>query len=99
MGVGAALLGVSLGFTTAALAATRALGLDALVPELVAVTVANLVAAAFRFTILRTWIFRPRFGTHLGAADEPVRPATWPDTPARLSTPVDADRIPTRTAR
>jgi len=99
MGVGAALLGVSLGFTTAALAATRALGLDALVPELVAVTVANLVAAAFRFTILRTWIFRPRFGTHLGAADDPVRPATWPDTPARLSTPVDADRIPTRTAR
>jgi len=99
MGVGAALLGVSLGFTTAALAATRALGLDALAPELMAVTLANLVAAAFRFAILRTWIFRPRFGTHLGAADDPARPASLPDTPARLSAPVDSDRIPTRTTR
>ena len=61
----AALLGVSLAFTTTALAVTRALGLEALVPELVAVTVANLAAAAFRFSILRTWVFRPRFGTHL----------------------------------
>jgi hypothetical protein len=99
MGVGAALLGVSLGFTTAALAATRALGLDALAPELMAVTLANLVAAAFRFAILRTWIFRPRFGTHLGAADDPARPASLPDTPARLSAPFDSDRIPTRTTR
>jgi len=48
--------------------ATRALGLDTLAPELVAVTVANLAAAALRFSILRTWVFRPRFGTHL----EPV---------------------------
>jgi len=99
MGVGAALLGVSLAFTTAALAATRALGLDALAPELVAVTVANLLAAAFRFAILRTWVFRPRFGTHLDAVAEPARPAAWPDSPARLTTPVDTDHIPTRTSR
>jgi hypothetical protein len=57
------------------------------------------VAAAFRFAILRTWIFRPRFGTHLGAADDPARPASLPDTPARLSAPFDSDRIPTRTTR
>ena len=61
----AALLGVSLTFTTAALAVTRGLGLDDLVPELIAVTLANIAAAAFRFSILRTWVFRPRFGTHL----------------------------------
>ena len=39
-----------------------------LAPELIAVTIANLAAAAFRFSILRTWVFRPRFGTRL----EPV---------------------------
>jgi len=50
---------------TAALAVTRGLGLDDLVPELIAVTLANIAAAAFRFSILRTWVFRPRFGTHL----------------------------------
>ncbi len=61
----AALLGVSLTFTTAALAITRGLGMDELAPELIAVTLANIAAAAFRFSILRTWVFRPRFGTHL----------------------------------
>ena len=102
MGVGAALLGVSLAFTTAALAATRALGLDALAPELVAVTVANLAAAAFRFTILRTWVFRPRFGTHTAAADgRPVAPACigTPSPVPPCPHPVTHDRIPTRTAR
>ena len=90
---------MSLGFTTAALAATRALGLDSLAPELVAVTLANLAAAAFRFTILRTWVFRPRFGTHhgcrrwAGPTDRRTRPTRPP------STPVAHDRIPTRTAR
>ena len=76
-----ALLGVSLAFTTTALAVTRALGLDALAPELAAVTVANLAAAAFRFAILRTWVFRPRFGTHL----EPVALGTDPDTATAAS--------------
>ena len=99
MGVGTALLGVSLGFTTAALAATRALGFDALAPELVAVTLANLAAAALRFTILRTWVFRPRFGTHTAVVDTPdVTPATS-GTPSALPDPVAPDRIPTRTAR
>ena len=63
--VASALLGVSLTFTTAALALTRALGLDSLAPELVAVTMANLAAAAIRFSLLRTWVFRPHYGTHL----------------------------------
>ncbi len=102
MGVGTALLGVSLGFTTAALAATRALGFDALAPELVAVTLANLAAAAFRFTILRTWVFRPRFGTHTAAVEGRAvtrRHLGTPSTPSALPDPVAPDRIPTRTAR
>jgi putative flippase GtrA len=59
------LFGVSLAATTGALVATRAVGLTGLVPELVAVTLANLAAAAFRFAILRTLVFRPRFGPGL----------------------------------
>ena len=97
--VGTALLAVSLAFTTGALLVTRTLGLDALVPELLAVTGANLAAAAIRFTLLRTWVFRPRFGTHL----EPVAPgvAAPPPSPPRphLAT-VSASTIdPTRTHR
>jgi putative flippase GtrA len=64
-----ALIGVSLSFTTAALAVTRGLGIDDLAPDLIAVTVANIAAAAFRFSILRTWVFRPRYGTHLEPLD------------------------------
>jgi hypothetical protein len=64
-----ALLGVSLTFTTAALLVTRALGMDDLVPDLAAVTLANIAAAALRFSILRTWVFRPRYGTHLEPLD------------------------------
>ncbi len=60
-----ALLGVSLTFTTAALLGARTLGMDSLAPELVAVTLANLAAAALRFGILRTWVFRPRFGARV----------------------------------
>ena len=99
LGVSTALLGVSLGFTTIALVGVRALGLDGLLPELAAVTLANLAAAAFRFTILRTWVFRPRFGTHVasGPASDPS-PLPRP-LPAPPSTPVDSDRIPTRTSR
>ena len=63
-----ALLGVSLGVSNAALAATRAVGLRSLGPELCAVTAANLGAAIIRFGILRTWVFRPEFGTHLATA-------------------------------
>src|SRR5664280_312360 len=68
MATGAALLAISLSSTTGALAATRALGLTSLPPELCAVSVANVGAAVMRFGILRTWVFRPAFGTHLVAA-------------------------------
>jgi putative flippase GtrA len=64
----AVLLGVSLTFTTGALAVMRAAGLSSLGPELCAVTVANIGAAFIRFGILRTWVFRPEFGTHLAPA-------------------------------
>ena len=61
----AALTGVSLAFTTGALAVTRAVGLKSLAPELCAVTAGNAGAAVIRFAILRNWVFRPQFGTHL----------------------------------
>ena len=95
LSVSAALLGVSLSFTTVALAVTRAFGIDALAPELVAVTVANVAAAAFRFAILRTWIFRPRFGTNLGLVT--VAPPTPPVRGS--SAPTTADRIHARNSR
>ena len=105
--VAGALFAISLGFTTVALAVTRALGLDALAPELVAVTVANVAAAAFRFAILRTWVFRPRFGTHLGPvtvdASDPggtPSPGVAPGaTSDRLSPSSTSDRTPARTSR
>jgi putative flippase GtrA len=70
------LLGVSLLFSSAALSATRAAGLTSLYPELAAVTVANIGAALIRFGILRTWVFRPAFGTHLnpGPTPQPAGP-------------------------
>ncbi len=71
LGVAAGLLGVSLAATTAALATVRTVGMDALLPELVAVATANAVAAIARFAILRTWVFRPQFSTAPG-----VRPAS-----------------------
>ena len=72
----AALMGVSLTFTTGALAATRAVGLRSLLPQLCAVTAGNAGAAAIRFAILRHWVFRPQFGTHLdGGNGSPIGPA------------------------
>lgn len=50
---------VSLGLTTLGLLVAQMLAPAALLPELVAITVANLVGAVFRFTLLRGWIFRP----------------------------------------
>jgi hypothetical protein len=78
LAVASCLLGVSLGSTTAALVAVRALGFDSLLPELCAVAVVNTGAAVLRFGILRTWVFRPEFGTHLTsrpAPSDPVEPA------------------------
>lgn len=81
-----ALMGVSLACTTGALAVTRAVGFRSLLPELCAATAGNAAAAVVRFAILRTWVFRPRFGTHLGAIP-PAHPAPSgvgsPTTPAR----------------
>jgi hypothetical protein len=68
----AALLGVSLSFSTAAIAVTRAVGLDSLAPELCAVTVANAGAAVIRYAILRSLVFRPEFGTHLASVPLPA---------------------------
>jgi putative flippase GtrA len=65
MTVAAGLLGVSLASTTAALAAVRSLGLDSRTAQLAAVTSANSVAAVIRFGILRTWVFRPHYGSRL----------------------------------
>ncbi len=73
----ATLMGVSLGFTTGALAVTRAAGFTSLVPELCAVTAGNAAAAFIRFGILRTWVFRPEFGTHLAPA--PAEPGLRAD--------------------
>jgi putative flippase GtrA len=86
-GVAAALLGISLAFTTAALAATRAAGLNSLAPELAAVTVANLAASVIRFGILRTWVFRPEFGAHLPAAAHPPTLVAHPGTLTETSGP------------
>jgi hypothetical protein len=77
LAVASCLLGVSLGSTTAALVAVRALGFDSLLPELCAVAVVNTGAAVLRFGILRTWVFRPEFGTRLAfhpAPPDPVDP-------------------------
>jgi hypothetical protein len=65
------LLAVSLGFTSLALAVTNAAGFDSLVPELIALTVANLGAAVIRFGILRHWVFRPALGGNLSAGPPP----------------------------
>ncbi len=84
----AALLGVSLAFTTGALAVTRAAGLTSLLPELVAVSVANAGAAVIRFGILRTWVFRPEFGTNLTP-----RPST-PTVGPHQQQPMELTRTP-----
>jgi glycosyl transferase family 2 len=57
--VAAALFGVSLVATTAALALAQALGTTTLAAALVAVTLANGAASLVRFALLRGWAFRP----------------------------------------
>jgi putative flippase GtrA len=57
--VAGALYLVSLALTSLGLLAAQALAPGALLPELVAITLANAAAAGFRFVVLRTWIFRP----------------------------------------
>ncbi|MGH9078636.1 MAG: glycosyltransferase [Acidimicrobiales bacterium] len=76
------LLAVSLGFTTLALTLVRAAGFESLLPELVALTVANLAAAVIRFGILRTWVFRPAFGSNLAG---PARAGSRTDSSPPLT--------------
>lgn len=81
------LLGVSLGLTTAAVAVTTSAGLESLLPELMALTVANLVAAVVRFAILRAWVFRPVLdGNAARAADLPGAPPGSASDPPRRRT-------------
>jgi putative flippase GtrA len=57
--VAGGLYAVSLAFTTLGLLVAQLVVPSALLPELVAITLANLAAAVFRFAVLRAWIFRP----------------------------------------
>ena len=52
---------VSLAFTTLGLLVAQWIDPGALLPELLALTLATLVAAIFRFSVLRAWIYRPAF--------------------------------------
>ena len=56
----ASLYAISLALTTGALLIAGLIAPHALAPQLVAITAANAVAAIFRFSVLRAWIFRPR---------------------------------------
>ena len=56
---------VSLAFTTLGLVVAQWTAPGSLVAQLVAIAVANLAAAVFRFAVLRAWIFRPI--AHAGA--------------------------------
>jgi Glycosyl transferase family 2 len=61
LAVSAGLYLVSLAFTTLGLLLAQWIAPGALLPELLALTVATLMAAVFRFSVLRAWIFRPAF--------------------------------------
>ena len=58
---------VSLGLTTLGLVVAQWVAPSVLLAELVALTVANVVAAVFRFAVLRAWIFRPSARAGAGA--------------------------------
>jgi glycosyltransferase involved in cell wall biosynthesis len=51
---------VSLAFTSLGLVVAEWIAPTVLLGEVLALTVANLVAAVFRFSVLRAWVFRPR---------------------------------------
>jgi putative flippase GtrA len=56
----ASLYAISVALTTLALLLAGLIAPGALLPEVVGITAANAVAAIFRFTVLRAWVFRPR---------------------------------------
>jgi hypothetical protein len=64
------LFAISVGLTTLALIGARAIDVTSLPLELLAVTVANAVAAVLRFSILRAWVFRPSAVTTSTALSE-----------------------------
>jgi cellulose synthase/poly-beta-1,6-N-acetylglucosamine synthase-like glycosyltransferase len=51
---------VSLAFTSLGLVVAQWVAPSALLAEVVGLTLANMVAAVFRFSVLRAWVFRPR---------------------------------------
>jgi putative flippase GtrA len=55
----AGLFSISMALTTGALLTAHAVSATSLTSQLVAVTIANAVAALVRFTVLRAWVFRP----------------------------------------
>jgi putative flippase GtrA len=60
----ASLYAISVALTTLALLLAGLIAPGAILPEVVGITAANAVAAIFRFTVLRAWIFRPRVLTN-----------------------------------
>jgi glycosyltransferase involved in cell wall biosynthesis len=60
---------VSLGLTTLGLVVAQWVAPSVLLAEVVALTVANVVAAVFRFAVLRAWIFRPSARARAGAME------------------------------
>jgi glycosyltransferase involved in cell wall biosynthesis len=68
--VAAALYAVSLACTTLGLVVAQWAAPGALLPELLAITVANMIAAVFRFAVLRAWIFRPSARSGADAMEE-----------------------------
>jgi glycosyltransferase involved in cell wall biosynthesis len=69
-----ALIGVSLALTSGAVAVAWALDRSSLPVALVAVTVANAVAALARFWLLRAWVFRPKFRSEAPQSSGPAGP-------------------------
>ena len=78
---------VSLAFTTTALLIAQRVAAGSLFWELVAISVANALAAVFRFSVLRAWIFRPSARTGPVAATSGPAVVSGP-----VALPVEAAR-------
>jgi putative flippase GtrA len=59
LAIATGLFAISLALTTLSLLAARAVDGPSLTLDLIAVSAANALAAGLRFTVLRTWVFRP----------------------------------------
>jgi glycosyltransferase involved in cell wall biosynthesis len=69
---------ISLAFTTAGLLIVHWVAAGSLFWELVALAVANAVAAVFRFSVLRAWIFRPSARATVRAGARPASASSGP---------------------